>query len=454
MDALDALNLSARDLTQLSPDEQFLAIADAMGEVENRSEQVRLAFKLFDSGGVELLNTMDMTSEGIREAMEQAEHLGIALNRIDAAQVENANDAFDNMTKVSAGISRQLTVAFAPAVQGVSTELLDMALEMDWIGEVGTTVFNALVKGAGYVANAFYAVSLSVAGLRAGFMELAAVAAESMTESAKTVAKVLNATVGNVGKLIKWITDQLSSLIAMGEKLPGQAGEWARNVSGVLEELGEKVNEKLQFDEEGVVEGIEAIRGAADEAFKEFEKLANQELPSESIAKIVAEWQKVSRTEAEAAANAKTYNEVVDDSQTAVESLASLVNTKTTEMERAFQRWGDAFTNAMTDMVTKGELDFSRLAESIINDLIRIAIQANITDQIMRSFGFDSFGSSGGGQGQPVARWSVARPTWSARTARNCSPPAIAATLSRTASSAVVATPWSMSTPSPARLPR
>ena len=216
---------------------------------------------------------------------------------------------------------------------------------------------------------------------------------------------------GNVGKLIKWITDQLSSLVAMGEKLPGQAGKWARDVSGVLEELGEKVNEKLQFDEEGVVEGIDAIRGAADEAFKEFEKLANQELPSETVAKIVAEWQKVSREEATAAANAKNYNQAVEESETAVESLAGLVNAKTSEMERAFQRWGDAFTNAMTDMVTKGEFDFKRLAESIINDLIRIAIQANLTDQIMRSFGFDNFGSSSSGGGSRSTGGPVERGT-------------------------------------------
>ena len=312
VDALDALNLSAEDLNQLSPDEQFLAIADAMGEVEGRSEQVRLAFKLFDSGGVALLNTMDMASDGIREAMEQAENLGIALNRVDAAQVENANDAFDVMTKVSSGISRQLTVAFAPAVEAVSNKVTELALETEWVGEVGTTVFNAVVKGAGYAANYIYFVSLEVLGLRAGFMELAAIAAESMTDSAQTVTKVLNATVGNVGKLIKWIIDQLSSLVSMGEKLPGHAGEWARNVSGVLEELGKKVNEKLQFDEEGVVEGIEAIREAADDAYKDFENLANQELPSEQIEKIVEEWQSLSRAEAEAAANAKKYNDTLD----------------------------------------------------------------------------------------------------------------------------------------------
>ena len=134
VDALDTLGLSATELASKTPDEQFLAIADAMGEVETRSEQVALAFKLFDSGGVALLNTMDMASDGIREAMEQAEHLGIALNRVDAAQVENANDAFDVMTKVSAGISRQLTVAFAPAVEAVSNKITELALETEWVG--------------------------------------------------------------------------------------------------------------------------------------------------------------------------------------------------------------------------------------------------------------------------------------------------------------------------------
>ena len=409
VDALDRLNLSAEDLNQLSPDEQFLAIADAMGDVESRSDQVALAFKLFDSGGVALLNTMDMASDGIRDAMEQAEHLGIALNRIDAAQVENANDAFDNMTKVSSGISRQLTVAFAPAVEAVSTKMLELALETEWVGDIGTTVFNAVVKGAGYAADAVYGITLYNMGLRAGFLELAAVAAESMSDSANTVAKVLNATVGNVGKLIKWITDQLSSVFAMGEKLPGQAGKLARSISGELEKVGKKLNEKLQFDEQGVIEGIDAIREAADEASKDFENIANQELPSDKINKMVGEWQDVSRETAEAAANAKVYNEIISDT-TPITTMASAVSNNTATMERAFESWGNSFTNTMADIVTRGEIDFSRLAESIINDLIRIAIQANITDQFLNALGFGSRGSGGGSSpegmsiGGPVER--------------------------------------------------
>ncbi len=119
-------------------------------------------------------------------------------------------------------------------------------------------------------------------------------------------------------------------------------------------------------------------------------------MPSETVAKTVEEWQRLSRAEAEAAANAKVYNDIISDT-TAINRLASVVGTNSATMEQATKRWGDSFTNTMADVVTKGEISFTNLAESIINDLIRIAIQANITDQILNSFGFG--GSAGGGSG-------------------------------------------------------
>ena len=313
VDALDRLNLSAEDLNQLSPDEQFLAIADAMGDVESRSDQVALAFKLFDSGGVALLNTMDMASDGIRDAMEQAEHLGIALNRVDAAQVENANDAFDNMTKVSSGISRQLTVAFAPAVEAVSTKMLELALETEWVGDIGTTVFNAVVKGAGYAADAVYGISLVAAGVRAAFMDMVAAVANAMRRFSRVIATYLNLTWGNLAKMVDWIYKQLAKLVRYGEKLPGRAGEWAREIADTYEKVGTRINKAFQFDSDKIEKGIDGITNAAKKANQEFEDIANQELPSDKINKVVGEWQDVSRETAEAEANAKNYNDTLQD---------------------------------------------------------------------------------------------------------------------------------------------
>ena len=143
--ALDQLGLSAQELNAMNPDEQFKAIAGAMGEVNSRSEQVRLAFKLFDSEGVALLNTLDAGKEGINGMMTEAEMLGLTLSRIDAQKVEQANDAFDKATKISTGFNRLLTAELAPIVEGVSTEFLQASLNAGGMGEVATKAADAIV---------------------------------------------------------------------------------------------------------------------------------------------------------------------------------------------------------------------------------------------------------------------------------------------------------------------
>lgn len=52
-------------------------------------------------------------------------------------------------------------------------------------------------------------------------------------------------------------------------------------------------------------------------------------------------------------------------------------------LEGAIRGWGDNFTETMTDAVMTGKASFSDLAQSIIRDLIKIAIQKQITDRII-----------------------------------------------------------------------
>ena len=65
-------------------------------------------------------------------------------------------------------------------------------------------------------------------------------------------------------------------------------------------------------------------------------------------------------------------------------------------LEQASIGWTNTFTDAFTNMVTKGKLDFSSLAQSIVADLIKIQVQSNITaplSQMLSGF-FSSGGSS------------------------------------------------------------
>jgi hypothetical protein len=72
----------------------------------------------------------------------------------------------------------------------------------------------------------------------------------------------------------------------------------------------------------------------------------------------------------------------------ATDAFVELKDTGTTALEDlkyAVQGWGRDFTNVMTEATMTGKLNFSDMASSIIRDLIRIQIQKNITDPLVKA---------------------------------------------------------------------
>lgn len=125
-DALAELGLDAGELAGMSPDEQFKAIADAMAEVKNSSDQVRLAFKLFDSEGVGLLNTLRrIEGDGFRKAQLEAKRLGIALTRDQVKAIENVNDQWTRFIALVRGFIIQLAIKYAPRMEEFGRKMRD-----------------------------------------------------------------------------------------------------------------------------------------------------------------------------------------------------------------------------------------------------------------------------------------------------------------------------------------
>ena len=114
--ALRELNLDAKRLAKLTPDEQFREITRAMSKIPSQADRVRLAFKLFDTEGVALVNTMKLGAEGLDNVQKKAERLGIALDRNAIRRVEEANDAIGEMQHAWAGVGNELAITFAPAL--------------------------------------------------------------------------------------------------------------------------------------------------------------------------------------------------------------------------------------------------------------------------------------------------------------------------------------------------
>ena len=164
-DAIEQLGLSAAELNSMSPDQAMYAISDAMAGVSNQGDRVRIAMKLFGEEGSKLVNTLGSGSELLREYQTEAEALGIALNRIDAAQVEAANDSIDRATKVATGFGQALTVAAAPAIEGVANLFVEAATEAGGFGTIATNAVGAVVKAVGYAGNVVRGLQVAFLGV-------------------------------------------------------------------------------------------------------------------------------------------------------------------------------------------------------------------------------------------------------------------------------------------------
>jgi hypothetical protein len=120
-DALKSLGLGVRDLQKLSPDELFLRYSDAINSLKSRAEQFSVAQDLFGKSAQEAFTLIAAGRPAIEEAAATVDRLGLALSRVDIAQIEIANDKLGLLAKVSQAFGQQLAAAIAPFV----TEFVD-----------------------------------------------------------------------------------------------------------------------------------------------------------------------------------------------------------------------------------------------------------------------------------------------------------------------------------------
>ena len=166
--ALQELGLDAESLVRLPLDEQMSQVADAMAGVDSQADKVRLSMKLFDSEGVALVNTLGGGAAALEKMTQEAEHLGLTLSRTDTAQMEAANDAITRLQGVFAGLTNQLSVAFAPIITFVADAFRQAALDSAGFGNVGQKVAGAVAKAFGTVRQIMHAVEIVFKSARLG----------------------------------------------------------------------------------------------------------------------------------------------------------------------------------------------------------------------------------------------------------------------------------------------
>lgn len=152
---LEELGVDARRLSLKGPTEQFIELSEAVMRVENPSDRVRVAMKLFDSEGVALIRMMGGLNGKFEEQEERLARLGVLLTDLDTQRIEQMNDRVSDMGEIWEGISTVLTAAIAPTVLRVSDNLNDTAERGLLVFEVVSGIANALSFAARMAAGFF-----------------------------------------------------------------------------------------------------------------------------------------------------------------------------------------------------------------------------------------------------------------------------------------------------------
>jgi len=271
--ALERLGIAIEDIKNLSPEQQFALISEKMKGVANQGERVFITQKLFDSEGVKLLNTLNLGQQGLSAMISEAEKLGIAVNRIEAAKIEAANDAINRAQQAVQGVGNSLAIELAPIIKVVA----DQFVAASSAGEgFGNKIKGVIERSAGFIgvfADGIHGIQVILKAAEVGVRGFGAVWASTMEF---VINQVLVPFANQVSNFV------LAPIRGVLE-FAAQYSDTAKEMLGSLSSIGSASG----------FEFIASFKNAAvtgyEESLEELQELLMQTIPSASMKEQIAE---------------------------------------------------------------------------------------------------------------------------------------------------------------------
>jgi len=152
-DALTKLGLSAESLIGLDIDQRFAAIADAMRSMNLSGAESQDIMRDLGVRNENLANLMRQGGDAFREQAQAVRDLGLNLSMVDAAKVEAANRAIDDMGDVVTVIQDKLTVAAAPYLEVLATKFKELTIGNSGFRDGIDSTIKGILSGFGKAAD-------------------------------------------------------------------------------------------------------------------------------------------------------------------------------------------------------------------------------------------------------------------------------------------------------------
>lgn len=380
--AIRELGIDAQKLNRIPLDERMLVLADAFENVESESDRLRLAFKLFDSEGAALVNTLSQGRDGLAEMLGEAKALGLTMSSDAAKGVEDATDALTKLQSLFKGVTDQVVGAMAPSIALLTDTFKNYILRM--------------IEAKGGVEE-------FAKGLAVNILEAVGSAIQGMQELTNGVIRSINKLISAKNKITGFFTadDQknaaqlrdeiarINSLIAEQDKqlakpMFGESSVYAWRKGQLLEQrtaLEELLKVAVDTGNIGTIAlttfGDQAVAGLAPL----LEVIKNTNNALETTNQAIGD---------EAPSALETYKESL---KTVLDTMPTLEDNIQSITKNAINGLTDALANGITGAANFADA-IKSMAKSVVDSLIKMLIQKYIVDA---AFGFITSGFGGAG---------------------------------------------------------
>lgn len=400
--ALRELRLDARELTKLPLDEQMLTLADAFEAAKTRGvNPLKIAFKLFDSEGAALVNTLALGRGGLSDLLGEARRLGVVMSAGAAKGVEDANDALFRMQSLFSGVVKQTVAALAPAISALADLMTEKVLgSFDETNQGVQTFAKSLAEN---VVDGIIATVKAFQSLTNGLITTA----NELIKTKDALTAFFTPDEEKSARQLQTAIDELDArLERMRQRNAGKGGPLAeygkadikileRELAGLKElqkqaeeQGGLKLIDPVSF--QGLIDLLTKAKGAMDSvtsSAKGLKDTTESELPSAFQTFM---------------ANLNNTREMAGDLTPELEKLG----------DQAITGLGRSFTAAITGAQNFADA-IKSMAKSVIDSLIQMLVQKYIVDAafgaLTTAFGGGTTTSTGGGGGGGSALPQFAR---------------------------------------------
>ncbi len=330
-DSFDALGISVRgtDGTFKSSEQVLGEVADKFATMENGATKAALAMEIFGRSGASLINLLNGGAASLTE-------FNYAVSDEFAQNAEFFNDQIAVLAIRFDGFRKQLTDALLPALNTI----------------VG--VFSELFSAENDFSGFFKAIEIGIRGIAIGIFA-----------TVKLVDEVIRV-IGVAAKRVQGFFDNIK-IPPFIQKLLGGAGNIAKD-------LGNRFKTQQKSNLTSLL-GEDFTKGFSERFTESFNKI--QELFSGSTNAPASYFQKIDEEAGKAGETIeKSFGQTMRDKlKTFGDSIKTLKESMADVVVKGIKGMEDALVN----FVTTGKLNFRNLANSIIADMARIAIQQTIT---------------------------------------------------------------------------